>query len=553
MLIRKISQSKTLIHEKYDMKGKKLNKSIINGREWSKIIEKFPDAIIVIDLEGNIIECNQAALNISVFNSKEELIGFNGLNAIHPEDQKRMKRDIKNLLLVGVIKDKEYRILNKEGRILPVEISASVIFDDFDNPNAFICILKDITERKNAEQKLKERSKNLKILNKIIITTNRSGSVKSLLKDVLEQTLNLLPFDGGEIYLIDKEMGIAKVFHSKGTLKSFKTLKINEQPHRLIYINGKSAFRSDLDKYSLDINIGSDLQSIAIVPIFSEGEIIGSLTLVSKKKHYFTEGEKELIKSIGNKIGNVIGKLIAEEEMEKLIEELKRSNEELEQFAYITSHDLQEPLRTIASFTQLLERRYKGRFDSDADEFIDYIVDASVRMKQMIQGLLEYSRIGKGGLEFKPVNLDKVLTEVLSNLKAVIEKNNAEITCEKLPEVIGDSKLLLHLFQNLIGNAIKFRKPDRPPQIYISFFDNKNEYKDVFCIEDNGIGIDPQFSNRIFKVFKRLHTIDQYNGTGIGLATCKRIVEYHGGHIWVESELDKGSKFYFTLNHIAQF
>ena len=142
--------------------------------------------------------------------------------------------------------------------------------------------------------------------------------------------------------------------------------------------------------------------------------------------------------------------------MEKLIEELKRSNEELEQFAYITSHDLQEPLRTIASFTQLLERRYKGKLDPDADEFIEFIVNASIRMKEMIQGLLEYSRIGKGELKFKPVNPEKVLKEALSNLKIVIEENNATITWEKLPEVIGDSKLLVQLFQNLISNAIKF-------------------------------------------------------------------------------------------------
>ncbi len=237
----------------------------------------------------------------------------------------------------------------------------------------------------------------------------------------------------------------------------------------------------------------------------------------------------------------------AEEELHETIEELRRSNYELQQFAYITSHDLQEPLRTIASFTQLLEKRYKGNLDKDADEYIDFVVDAATRMKEMIQGLLNYSRIGTKGAEFRPTDVNKALNDAISNLKSTIDENNAEIINDSLPTVLGDKRLLVQLFQNLIGNAIKFKKPDEPPKIHISasLDEKNNEY--VFKVSDNGIGMESKYTDKIFEVFKRLHTIDEYKGAGIGLAISKRIVERHGGRIWVESEFGKGSTFYFTL------
>lgn len=238
----------------------------------------------------------------------------------------------------------------------------------------------------------------------------------------------------------------------------------------------------------------------------------------------------------------------AEKQLKETIDKLKRSNDELQQFAYITSHDLQEPLRTIASFTQLLEKRYKNRLDSDADEYIDFIVDGAVRMKEMIQGLLYYSRVGTKGGKFELTNTEDTLNDALSNLKLTVKENNAEITHDKLPTVIADKGQLTQLFQNLIENAIKFKKEDIPPKIHISAVkdEKKNEY--IFTVSDNGIGMEPQYTDKIFEVFKRLHTIDEYRGAGIGLAISKRILERHGGRIWVKSELGKGSTFYFTLN-----
>jgi light-regulated signal transduction histidine kinase (bacteriophytochrome) len=237
----------------------------------------------------------------------------------------------------------------------------------------------------------------------------------------------------------------------------------------------------------------------------------------------------------------------AEKSLKDLIMELERSNKELQSFAYITSHDLQEPLRTIASFTQLLQRRYEGKLDSDADEFMDYVVNASSRMKEMIHGLLEYSRVGTQGEDFQPTNVEKVLENVLSNLRVTINENDAVITHDNLPTVIADKRQLNQLFQNIVSNAIKFKKKDEPPKIHISSRNDEEKGEYVFSVSDNGIGMEEQYKHKIFEVFKRLHTINEYNGTGIGLAIAKRIIEMHNGRIWVESELGYGSTFYFTL------
>ncbi len=230
-----------------------------------------------------------------------------------------------------------------------------------------------------------------------------------------------------------------------------------------------------------------------------------------------------------------------------LVEELKRSNEELKQFAYVTSHDLQEPLRTISSFAQLLKRRYENKLDSDADEFISYIVQGANRMQTMVKALLDYSRVNTGSIEFKPSNFEEILDQTMNSLKIAIDESEAIITSDPLPVLMVDDKQIIQLFQNLISNAIKFRSQDEDLKIHISAKKDENNNNYIFQVADNGIGIESQFKNRIFEVFQRLHTRDEYSGTGIGLAVCKKIVERHGGQIWVESEIGNGSVFYFTL------
>ncbi len=234
----------------------------------------------------------------------------------------------------------------------------------------------------------------------------------------------------------------------------------------------------------------------------------------------------------------------AEQALKIHAEELDRSNAELERFAYVASHDLREPMRVVANYVQLLSHRYKGKLDKDADEFISYTLDGTERMQALIDGLLEYSRAGKGERKFDPVNLEEIMKRVRSNLSLAIQESKAEVTQDPLPNVMGHAPSLAQLFQNLVANAIKFRDA-RSPHVHISALKKDEEWQ--FSVRDNGIGIDPKHHTRLFVIFQRLHTREKFQGTGIGLAVCKKIVEYHGGRIWVESELGKGTAFHFTI------
>lgn len=233
----------------------------------------------------------------------------------------------------------------------------------------------------------------------------------------------------------------------------------------------------------------------------------------------------------------------AEDELKQKTLELLRSNQELEQFAYVASHDLQEPLRMVTSYLQLIEKRYKDKLDQDATDFIGFAVDGSSRMRVLIQSLLEYSRVNRIK-PFEDINLNDLLKEIIQNLDDAIKEQRATVVFEEMPVIYGDFVLIGQLFQNLIENAIKF-KGDNDPQVIISVKKENNEY--LFSIKDNGIGMKKEYLDKIFVIFQRLNNKEKYPGTGIGLAICKKIVERHNGKIWAESEVDKGSTFHFTI------
>jgi len=235
----------------------------------------------------------------------------------------------------------------------------------------------------------------------------------------------------------------------------------------------------------------------------------------------------------------------AEAELLQKVEELNRSNVELGQFAYIASHDLQEPLRMVASYTQLLSRRYKGKLDSDADEFIAFAVDGATRMQRLIQDLLAYSRVGTKGNELRETSSEESLGQAIINLRGAIQESGALVTHDPLPPVMADERQLTQLFQNLVGNAIKYQNPG-VPKVHISAAKNGGKQW-IFSVQDNGLGIDPQYFERIFGMFQRLHKREEFAGTGIGLAICKKIVERHGGNISVESQPGEGATFRFGL------
>jgi signal transduction histidine kinase len=268
------------------------------------------------------------------------------------------------------------------------------------------------------------------------------------------------------------------------------------------------------------------------------------LSQIETRDGALTQAQGDLEKRVRDLQREVAERQRAEKRLAEKAVELERSNAELEQFAYVASHDLQEPLRMVSIYTQLLAKRYGPKLDGSALEFIDFAVDGVKRMRLLIRDLLEYSRVGTRGKFLAMTDCNAVLDLTLNNLEAVIEESHARITRDPLPGIMADDVQLGQLFQNLIINAIKYHDSE-PPEIHVGC--KQEESRWLFWVRDNGIGIDPQYAERIFIIFQRLHGKGEYAGTGIGLAICKKIVERHGGKIWVESELGKGATFYFTL------
>ncbi|GAA3309560.1 hypothetical protein GCM10020295_74520 [Streptomyces cinereospinus] len=261
------------------------------------------------------------------------------------------------------------------------------------------------------------------------------------------------------------------------------------------------------------------------------------------------------LRQLGQDVESMRGRLLEElefsETSRRLLDEqaadLQRSNTELEQFAYVASHDLQEPLRKVSSFTQLLQRRYGGQLDERADQYIAFAVDGANRMQVLINDLLAFSRVGRVLNDHEEVALEDVVGRTLDNLSVAIEESGAEITHDPLPKAVGDATQLGMLWQNLLSNSIKFRRPDRSPDIRISVTDPGDGGLWEFAVTDNGIGIDREFQEKVFVLFQRLHTRDAYPGTGIGLAMCKKVVEFHGGTIRIDPAYTAGTRVVFTL------
>jgi len=280
--------------------------------------------------------------------------------------------------------------------------------------------------------------------------------------------------------------------------------------------------------------------------IFRTRLLSGEMKYIDAKARVEKDNQGKAVKMTGVCLDITAMKETTEKTLFKLNEDLLRSNRELEQFAYVASHDLQEPLRMVSSFTQLLSARYKDKLDQQAHEFISFAVDGAQRMQRLINDLLQYSRIQTRGKSLVMINMNDILNQTLHNLGIRIREKKAVVTYDTLPEVFADDGQMLQLFQNLIENGIKFC--DKNPKVHIGVAEENDQF--IFSVHDNGIGIEPQYFERIFQIFQRLHLKDEYGGTGIGLAICKRIVERHGGKIWVESGNGKGTIFKFTIRKV---
>jgi PAS domain S-box-containing protein len=466
-----------------------------------------------MDSESRIIEWNPKAEMIFGW-SAEEIVGKPLHEFIIPEkDRHNYLHGLSHFVATGdgpvLNKTIEMEALNKSGKEFSVSLSISSPIT-VQGKYLFIGFIKDITERKISESMLK--------------------ASENFLDSVVENLPNML-------FVKDAE-----------TLRFVKFNKAGEE--LLGYSRRDLIGKSDYDFFpekQAEFFIEKDRKVLASGKMEDISEELvntktkGIRTLETKKiPIYDDNGKPKYLLGISN---DITDRKKTETELKLKSEELARSNAELEQFAYVASHDLQEPLRMVTSYVQLLEKRYKDKLDEDANEFIAFAVDGSNRMRTLIQSLLEYSRVNRIK-PFEPMNTNEVLEVVTHDLRDTINANHAKIVVNELPSIVGDQILIGQLFQNLISNAIKF-KGKNDPEIIIS--GEKREEDFLFSVKDNGIGIDKEYSNKIFVIFQRLHTKDKYPGTGIGLAICKKIVERHGGEIWMDSELGKGSTFYFTI------
>jgi PAS domain S-box-containing protein len=544
-----------------------LNQTLHESQEkFFKAFHANPGAMTISD-KDEFVDINESYAKLTGY-SKNELIGHTSteLNIVSKEQRKKFLTELQEK---GSIRGMEFDILTKTGEKRTVVSDAEAMI--LDGKIRTIAFNYDITDSKRNEKELKNTLKEYNRLNRTLIALRHSSYAMMHAtneKSYMEDICKIMVDDCGHSMVwigFTEEEGkkVLPVAYSGFDKNYLRTLNItyNEEAQG----QGPTGTAIRTGKPSICRNMQTDpkfkpwreeamkrgYSSSIVLPITLEEQVIGALNIYSKETNPFSEEEIKLLQELADDISFGLTALrlriankIAEQALEESLLEVRRSNSELEQFAYITSHDLREPLRMITSFLQLLEKRYQDRLDDDANEFIGYAVGGAKRLDAMIQDILIYSKITNKERNFTHVNVNNVLEQTYLNLKAAIDENDAEITYKKLPSIFIDEQLMIQLFQNLISNSIKYRT-EECPKIQISA--NKEGKHWLFCVKDNGIGISENHLDKIFTIFQRLHTHEEYEGTGIGLAIAQKIVHQHGGQIWAKSELEKGTTFYFTI------
>jgi PAS domain S-box-containing protein len=491
-----------------DSSGRGLTEEALRDSEerYRMLLDGVQDyAIFMLDPQGQVVSWNAGAERIKRYTA-EQIIGHNFSCFFPPEDIERGRpQEVLRMTAASGRHEEEGMRVRKDGSRFLARVTLTTLRDANGNLRGFSEISRDLSESKESGAKYRGL---LEAAPDAMVVVNQGGEIVLLNVQAEKQ------FGYRRDELVGQKVkniipgGFAERLIADGTRTAADALA--QQIGTGIELNGR---RKNGSEFPIEIML-SPLES-------AEGILVtAAIRDITRRK----EDEAHLLQKV---------------------EELNRSNEELGQFAYIASHDLQEPLRMVASYTQLLSRRYKGKLDSDADEFISFAVDGASRMQRLIQDLLTYSRVGTKGMELLDISSEAALQQALINLRGAIEESGALVTHDPLPTVPADEMQLIQLFQNLVGNAIKYQNPGIP-RVHISAARNGGK-KWIFSVKDNGLGIDPQYFEKIFGVFQRLHKREEFAGTGIGLAICKKIVEGHGGSISVESQLGRGSTFRFAL------
>jgi PAS domain S-box-containing protein len=479
---------------------------------------------VAITEAGKYVDANEQLLQMFGY-ERDELIGMEVAATIAPEDRERVSASIR----AGRESVTEHQIVRKDGSRRAVETHGRTI--TYQNRQIQFTAIRDITDRKENEEALKAAK----------IDAERRAAEAEEGRRILDALMEYVPEGITIADAPDAKIRMVSRYGQEllgGSHEGLTGEQVAGQ-WNVYHKDGVTPMANADLPLTRAIVHGKTIRNEELVQVNARGQ---RLTLLCNAA------------PIRNRSGTVIGGVVAwrditerkraEEALRETADELARSNQDLEQFAYVASHDLQEPLRMVTSYMGLLKQRYADKLDPTADEFIGYAVDGAKRMSQLISDLLAYSRVGTRGGEPRPTDCREVMAHVLETLRFAIEDNQTVVTHDPLPTVHGDATQLRQLFQNLISNAIKFRR-EEPPRIHVGARSAEGMWE--FAVRDNGIGMDQRHSDRIFRMFQRLHTRDKYPGTGIGLAICRKIVERHGGRIWVESEPGTGSTFYFTL------
>jgi PAS domain S-box-containing protein len=477
---------------------------------FRQTFELAGSGIAHVGLDGRYLRVNRKLCDILGY-AENELIGRSVKDLSHPDDRDVTDPNRKRMH-VGEFEtfNLQKRYLHKDGHVVWVDLTVAAARDAGGKAHYEIALYDDITERRRAEEALRE-------------SEERFRSLTQLSSDWY--------WEQDEEFRL-KFMSVRMAERTGLAPSAYLGRKRWDRP-------ALNLTEADWDAHRAQLNRHESFREFEMLRLGDDGR--RAWVSLSGEPIFDASGRFTGYRGVGR---DITGRKEAEAELRRAHDELSRSNSELEQFAYVASHDLQEPLRMVSSYTQLLVRRYGDKLDADSREFMGYIVDGATRMKQLIEDLLAYSRVGTKGKEMRPVSLEAPLRRAITNVRGSVEEAGAAITYDPLPEVKGDEMQLAQLFQNLLGNALKFRSAS-VPRIHVSSKEQENEWE--VTVADNGIGIEPQYFERIFMVFQRLHNKDEYPGTGIGLAICKKVIERHGGHMRVSSAPGEGSSFHFTL------